>query len=279
MSLLSGKQIALGSNGVKAVNVDTTEIPTLAGTSTFTGTVSVPTPSASGNAANKSYVDTAAANAVAVPATSNKNMAASTTTDDGDLATASSIAATPASDGYVSVRVNGVDVGLADGDGQRATSMSYFSGDGGTTARNISDIVSGDLLYWNGSVAGYQLSASSDVLDFDYDVTTGIGSAGYSVTELSGPTVTPSAGSDSTFDTILTANTTLALPSGMTNGQSIVVRFAQDATGGWTLTFNAGYKFPSGIVPTNTPTANAVDLLTVVKISNNYYATMILDVK
>jgi hypothetical protein len=105
----------------------------------------------------------------AVPTSSNKNMAALTTTSDGDSATATAVATTPSNDSHVFVSVNGQPAVVADGEAQRTSSECYFSGDGGTTALFIKDVVTGSLLYWNGSVAGYQL-ASSDRIAFDYDV-------------------------------------------------------------------------------------------------------------
>jgi hypothetical protein len=66
------------------------------------------------------------------------------------------------------VRVNGLDVSVGDA---AKTSACYVSGDGGTTARAMRAIVAGDLLYWVGSVAGFQL-ATTDVVDFLYPVTT-----------------------------------------------------------------------------------------------------------
>lgn len=105
------------------------------------------------------------------PDRSNKNMAASVTTADGQVACATAVAHTPSSattnGGYVGVRVNGV--GVLVGDGTKVSVACYFSADGGTTAKQMKQIVSGDLLYWNGSTAGYQL-AVSDSIDFTYDV-------------------------------------------------------------------------------------------------------------
>lgn len=98
--------------------------------------------------------------------TSNKNMTASVTTADNQEATATTIAATPALDGYVQVFVNGVKVQV--GDGTKVSVVSYFSGDAGATARSITAIVSGDKLFWNGSIAGYELDAT-DKIDFDYE--------------------------------------------------------------------------------------------------------------
>ncbi len=97
------------------------------------------------------------------PALTNKNMTASVTASDGDAACATAIAAAPALGGYVGVRVNGVHVQVSNGN---KTLDCYFSGDGGTTARATGAIAAGDLLYWVGSVAGYQLDAS-DKIDFD----------------------------------------------------------------------------------------------------------------
>jgi RNase P/RNase MRP subunit p29 len=97
--------------------------------------------------------------------TVDKNLTALVTTVDNDPATSSTITFSPA--GYVRVLVNGIGVLL--GNGVKAGVTCYFSGDGGTTARVITGIVSGDGLYWNGSVAGYELDAS-DRIDFDYEV-------------------------------------------------------------------------------------------------------------
>ena len=103
--------------------------------------------------------------AVTVPLSpDNKKMVAEATANDGDEACATGITTTPK--GYVVVVVNGA---LQDvGDGVK-TSSCYFSGDGGTTARAIAAIVSGDKLYWNGSAAGYQLQIT-DTVDFNYAI-------------------------------------------------------------------------------------------------------------
>jgi hypothetical protein len=103
----------------------------------------------------------------AVPTSSNKNATASVTTSDGDQAMASTVATTPAGDGYVKVEVNGVHAEV--GDGVTTGVDCYFSGDGGSTARNIADIVATDTLHWVGTIAGYQL-AVTDVIDLFYNV-------------------------------------------------------------------------------------------------------------
>lgn len=97
------------------------------------------------------------------PTTTNKNMTCSETTVDGALATANTLLSHGLTGGYVQVMVNGIQVSVGDG---VKTKDCYFSGDGGTTARAIVDIVAGDRCYWMGSVAGYQL-ATTDVMDWN----------------------------------------------------------------------------------------------------------------
>lgn len=99
-----------------------------------------------------------------VPVLDNKDMTALVTTIDGDDATATTVAKTPGGNSYVQVLINGQMVSVGDG---VLTKDSYFSGDGGTTARAIAAIVAGDTLHWNGSIAGYQLAAT-DRIDLNY---------------------------------------------------------------------------------------------------------------
>lgn len=110
-----------------------------------------------------SGIDNALATAGAVPSQLNKNMTPSLTSSDGDVAIgAPGIGATPVSDGYVTVMVNGQLCHVGDG---VKTTECYFSGDGGTTARLIDDIIFGDTLHWNGSVAKFEIS-TNDRMEF-----------------------------------------------------------------------------------------------------------------
>lgn len=112
------------------------------------------------------WVDIGSGTAAAFDTSSNKAMAASLTSADGQVACATTLASTPGNHGYVQVFVNGVHEVVGDG---VKTKSCYFSNDGGTTARTIANLASGDTLYWVGTVAGYQL-ATTDIIDFDYAV-------------------------------------------------------------------------------------------------------------
>lgn len=92
------------------------------------------------------------------PSTLNKGMVASVATTDFAVACATAIGATPS--GLVDVRVNGQSQTLGDG---VKTRDCYMSGDSGTTARASTAIVSGDLLYWVPSVAGFSLDATDRI--------------------------------------------------------------------------------------------------------------------
>jgi hypothetical protein len=99
------------------------------------------------------------------PATGNKNMTASVTSSDGNQATATTVAASNALGGYMGVKVNGI-LQLV-GNGAKASVDCYFSGDSGTNARSFADVVVGDTLHWNGSVAGFELDAN-DKIDIEH---------------------------------------------------------------------------------------------------------------
>lgn len=98
----------------------------------------------------------------------NKRLTARTTVNDGDLACNTALLAQPIAAGYVAVRVNGVAVPDV-GDGVATGVSCYFTAPASPDPRALAQLTQGDVLRWNGSVAGYQL-APSDVLDIDYEV-------------------------------------------------------------------------------------------------------------
>jgi hypothetical protein len=105
------------------------------------------------------------------PTLLNKSMPAQTTASDGDLACTTGVAQTPVvstdpQSGYVGVDVFGKWEHPGNGTKNAAC---YFSRDGGTTAVTLRSVMAGDLLYWNGSIAGYELEAG-DLVSFHYNV-------------------------------------------------------------------------------------------------------------
>jgi len=100
------------------------------------------------------------------PVSTNKFMVASVTTADGDVACVTVVTSTPNASSYVGANVNGDIPELGNG---IKTKDCYFSGDSGTTARAFGAVLTGDKLYWNGSIAGYQLAAT-DRITFTYNV-------------------------------------------------------------------------------------------------------------
>jgi hypothetical protein len=95
-------------------------------------------------------------------APSNREMTSSLTEDDEAQACATGLAVTIP--GWVLVLVNGMATKL--GNGTKVGVECFFSGDGGYSARATGELTAGDLLYWNGSVAGFQLNG--DIIDFIY---------------------------------------------------------------------------------------------------------------
>ena len=75
---------------------------------------------------------------------------------------------TPYKDGSVNVLINGLSV--LEGNGVR-TNEVYFSNDGGATAKTIANIAAGDEIYWNGIIAGFDLT-NTDQIEVEYQRTT-----------------------------------------------------------------------------------------------------------
>ena len=115
-----------------------------------------------------SGLQTALDGAVSAPTTLDKGRSSAVTSGDGST-TGLAITTTPAFDSYVQVVVNGIGYEL--GDGSKLKDC-YFSGDSGSTARNIADIIATDVLYWNGVVVEFDLDATFEV-DFLYETAQG----------------------------------------------------------------------------------------------------------
>jgi hypothetical protein len=100
---------------------------------------------------------------VGVETDSDLNQTPNVTSIDGNP-TGVFITYTPFSDSNVQILVNGISINLGHGFKNKPC---YFSADGGVTARLIADIEAGDQLYWNGSIAGYELDTTDDI-DISY---------------------------------------------------------------------------------------------------------------
>jgi len=78
----------------------------------------------------------------------------------------------------------------------------------------------------------------------------------------------------------LGGNRTLANAINGKNGQTGVIKIAQDGTGSRTLAYDSFWKFAGGTAPVLTTAANAVDLLFYQVVSSSFvFATLIKDVK
>lgn len=69
----------------------------------------------------------------------------------------------------------------------------------------------------------------------------------------------------------LTANTTFDAPTNMVDGAFYHITIKQNGTGGYTVAWNAVFKFPAGTAPTITSTASAIDELTFKSDGTNMY--------
>ncbi len=95
-----------------------------------------------------------------------------------------------------------------------------------------------------------------------------------------GATITPDFAAANNFSLTIGGNRTLANPTNLTAGQSGVIVITQDGTGSRTLAYGSYFKFASGVAPTLTTTAAAVDVLAYyVESSTRITARLIGDVK
>lgn len=98
---------------------------------------------------------------------SDKFLTSETTVVDGDIATLSTISETPVNGCYVEVKINGVEYEVGDG---VSTKACYFADPltptiprGFLSTNPNGQVQVGDSLYWNGSVAGFELIAGQRV--------------------------------------------------------------------------------------------------------------------
>lgn len=109
----------------------------------------------------------------AFPTPLNKDMTALVTTADGQRATATALAKTPAKGSYIRVLVGqpngGPKFAFGLGDGVK-TKAFYLSADAGSTAKTLATAAQGDELFYNQTIGGAPL-AVTDAIDLDFLVT------------------------------------------------------------------------------------------------------------
>ncbi len=102
---------------------------------------------------------------VVVPYAGDRALTSDTGGTTDNFNTLLTLGRTPISNTGVIVYVNGLSVNV--GNASKLTTC-YFSRDGGTTPISFADLTIGDVLFWNGLIAGYNLSTHR--IDFSYVV-------------------------------------------------------------------------------------------------------------
>jgi len=74
------------------------------------------------------------------------------------------------------------------------------------------------------------------------------------------------------FTITLGGNRTLAAPNNVLDGQSGIITVKQPSNGGYTLSFNTSWKFPSGVTPSLSTSGHAVDLLPYYVVNSTHVA-------
>ena len=107
------------------------------------------------------------------------------------------------------------------------------------------------------------------------------GGAASNITALSdGATITIDMATACHHSVTLGGNRTFAAPSNQAVGQSGSIFITQDGTGSRTASFNSAFKFISGVAPTLSTAANAIDRIDyIIKSSNVIQCAVSLDIK
>jgi hypothetical protein len=216
-------QILYRAQEVSNYSVQDTGNVTLTANYTFSGTVSGPTPTASGHLATKDYVDGVAF--------ASGNL---TVGDKGDVTVNSATSWTIDNSAITTAKIaNGavtsakLDTAYVPTSGIGSTVQAY---DANTAKTNVVQAFSA-------------------------------AQRGTYVTLTDAATIATDLSLGNNFQVTLGGNRTLGAPTNVVAGQSGIIRVVQDGTGSRTLAYNSVWKFPGGTAPTLTTTANAVDLL------------------
>jgi hypothetical protein len=186
----------------------------------------VGTPTASADAATKSYVDTATTG----------------------MLTSSDIGST----------VQGYDAGLAYLDGLNFTNETTFKQ--GVNLEIGVDVQAYDATILNDADIGVNVQAyDADTAKTDTAQTFTAAQRGEITTLTSGATVTPDFADSNNYTLTLGTNVTIANPTNLTVGQSGSIFLVQDGTGSRTAAWGSFWDFAGGTAPTLTTAASSVD--------------------
>jgi len=104
------------------------------------------------------------------------------------------------------------------------------------------------------------------------------GSGGSNLVNLTAvPTITTDASLGNTFTVTVTGSHTLANPTNLNDGFTYIWEIIQDDTGGRALGYDSLFIFPGGDIPSLTPTASGIDVLTGVKTASGLLCNMSKD--
>jgi hypothetical protein len=96
-----------------------------------------------------------------------------------------------------------------------------------------------------------------------------------------GNNFTPDAFLGRTFEYVLTGNVgasaSLNTPTNMNDGDNIIIKIKQSASGANNMQFSPSFKFPGSVYPSLTLEPNRVDIYTILKINNSFYSTYVKD--
>lgn len=166
------------------------------------------------------------------------------------------------------------ELNILDGVTSTAAELNILDGVTATTAElNIMDGVTAttaEINYVDGVTSNVQTQLDGKVVTSDANE--------YTKTQnFNGTTLTFDATQDWNLQTnqvttlTLTANTTFDAPTNMVDGAFYHITIKQNGTGGYTVAWNAVFKFPAGTAPTITSTASAIDELTFKSDGTNMY--------
>jgi len=153
------------------------------------------------------------------------------------------------------------------------------------TADNVADALeqAAELGSGTGSIASFDEATAADYWSWVADKalsTDTVWGAAATVTLTDAATIAVDMSTFINATVTLAGNRTLGNPSNTKDGQTGVIKIAQDGSGSRTLAYSANWKFAGGTDPILTTTASAVDLLFYQVISSTFiFATLIRDVK